>query len=388
MRQFGASGFDTALALTVDGSGRVVVVGRTSEAPSDLGQHEVSDAFVREYDRHGQLLWARQLGSPWVDSATAVTVDAAGNVFVAGSTAGLLREATNGELEEGLVDTFIASFDASGTLLWVHQFGTTGNDAATGIAVGEDALYLVGSTNGELEAGNAKGIQDGYLRKYDRAGTLEWTRQFGTNREDRATAVVVDGTLVRIAGNTYGSFGSVNAGVMDGFIRTYASSGTKVDTWQFGTGQNDSADAIAVDRDGMVYAIGSTETEYRAIDGYVRQFDSSGVAQWTSVVGSSQDDHAVAVAADPMGGLLLAGTTQGAVTGTSAGSTDVFVRRYHSWGGAEWTTQLGTAAAETMRAVALSEEGLIFAAGVTDGELAGPNRGAGDAFVLQVILPE
>ena len=116
----------------------------------------------------------------------------------------------------GLVDLSLAT-DADGN---VYAAGhTSGDDVARGIA--SDAagnVYATGHTAGTFEGSNLGG-GGAFIRSYDSAGILRWTRQFGTSR-DLALGIATDATGdVYVTGSTTEVSG--NPGLADAFIRKY-----------------------------------------------------------------------------------------------------------------------------------------------------------------------
>jgi hypothetical protein len=73
-------------------------------------------------------LWARQIGTAEYDIGYSVVADAAGNVFVGGST-----EGTFGVPNIGSLDTYLIKYDGLGTQLWTRQIGTPPQDYCHGL---------------------------------------------------------------------------------------------------------------------------------------------------------------------------------------------------------------------------------------------------------------
>ncbi len=121
-----------------------------------------TDALVSAWDATGDGIWTVQLGTPGVDEAIAVASDGQ-TVLVAGNTDGAL--ATNGDPSAGGTDGFLAAVDRdTGTLRWITQFGTAGEDRVTAITTTEDGLVVVsGTTDGAIGEQPNAGGQDGYL---------------------------------------------------------------------------------------------------------------------------------------------------------------------------------------------------------------------------------
>jgi catalase len=211
--QFGTTAFDEANSVSVGSDGSVLVAGYTlgDLVGTSAGGY---DAFVRKYDAAGTVLWTQQFGTTAFDAAQSVSVGSDGSVLVAGYTTGDL-----GGTNAGSGDAFVRKYDAAGTVLWTQQFGTTTTDDAQSVSVGSDGSVLVaGRTNGDLGGTNAGG-SDAFVRKYDAAGTVLWTQQFGTSAYDRAQSVSVgsDGSVL-VAGHTGGDLGGTSAGGIDAFV--------------------------------------------------------------------------------------------------------------------------------------------------------------------------
>ena len=80
---------------------------------------------------------------------------------------------------------------------------------------------VTGSTTGNLGGPNAGGA-DAFISKYDASGTLQWNRQLGTSGRDLSHGVSADGLgSVYISGYTAGSLAGPNAGHYDAFISKY-----------------------------------------------------------------------------------------------------------------------------------------------------------------------
>ena len=123
-----------------------------------------------------------------------------------GSTGGALSGPSNGQ-----DDAFIGKYDPAGNLQWTKQLGTAANDYAYGVAIDSRGNALVvGATQGSLGGPNAGGY-DAFLSKYDAAGNLKWTRQFGTSGNDFANGISTDGFgNFYVTGNSPGFLGDPN----------------------------------------------------------------------------------------------------------------------------------------------------------------------------------
>ena len=67
-----------------------------------------TDVFLSKYDASGTLLWIEQLGSSsWDGAVERVSADGQGNVYISGSTGGSLGGVIGGE-----ADAFVAKFNS------------------------------------------------------------------------------------------------------------------------------------------------------------------------------------------------------------------------------------------------------------------------------------
>jgi len=127
-----------------------------------------------------------QFGTPDSDFASGVAIDGTGNVYVVGD---IQAGALPGQTSLGDADAYLRKYDGHGNEIWTRQFGTQSEDHATGVRVdGAGNVYVVGLTRGAFPGHTGLvGIDyDAYIRKYDGDGNELWTRQFGTPRQSAA----------------------------------------------------------------------------------------------------------------------------------------------------------------------------------------------------------
>ena len=288
---------------------------------------------------------------------------------------------------EALEDRVLLS---AGDIEWTLQFGAPGPaaDRAEAVDAGGN-VYLAGRTDGTLPGQTSAGGVDAFVRKYDSNGTVQWTRQFGTASSDRGSVIFVDASGVYVAGLTEGSFPShSNAGGRDVYVRKYDSNGTELWTRQFGTSGTDDARGLSVDASGVyvagVVGVDSSlpgQTSAGSHDVFVRKYDLNGTELWTDQFGGSSSDRANSLSVD-ISGVYVAGRTDSSLPGqTSAGGRDAFVRKYDSNGTEVWTRQFGTSASDRVTGISVDASG-VYLAGFTGGSLPGQaSAGDNDPFV-------
>ena len=221
--QVGCSG-NTLTLLPIKGMPTdTILTASIGPSVSDLASNFLVQPYTWSF---GMAPWTRQLGSASEDVAQAITSDAAGNVYAAGFTSGAL----DGQTSAGNSDLFITKYDARGVKQWTRQLGTAGFDAA--YAITSDAagnVYAAGSTSGALDGQTSAGGGDLFITKYDASGVKQWTRQLGTAGFDYATAITSDAAgNVYAAGLTESALdGQTSAGGFDLFIVKYQADGRK-----------------------------------------------------------------------------------------------------------------------------------------------------------------
>ena len=248
IRQLGTASWDEATGVTSDASGNVIVVGLTNGDMAGAGSAGGTDAFILKYDSAGTLLWRRQHGSTQEDVANAAVADASGNIYVTGFSRGDLDGNLN--VNAGWADLFLIKYDAAGNHQWTRLFGTIVTDKGAAITLDSAGdVYIAGATVDHLDGIPNAGGFDFFLVKYDDAGSRLWTRQFGSSGDDFAYGLAADVSgHVYVAGSTAGDLdGQTNSGAEDAFITKYDGTGNRLWTRLLGTTGSDVARAIAKD---------------------------------------------------------------------------------------------------------------------------------------------
>jgi hypothetical protein len=322
-------------------------------------------------------VWTVQHGTAKYDAGHAVVTDHLGNVFVAGETSGSL-----GGANEGLDDAFVSKFDASGQLLWCRQLGTSGSDRSYGVATDHlGNVFISGWTEGSLDEPNAGG-HDAFVSKYDSAGSLQWTRQFGTSGYDTGYGVATDqlGNIVLSGGSYY-----------DAYVRKYDSGGDVLWTRRLGTtDKGEISFDVATDHLGNILITGVTGgnlagPQSGGDDAFVSMYDPSGNPLWTRQLGTSVADYSYGVATDSLRNIFIAGMTRGDLGGPSTGESDVFVSKYDSHGTLLWTRQMGTSYQETGWGLTVDSLDNVYVAGDSYGSWDDPNAGYTDGFLVKLV---
>ena len=314
----GSAGSADSYSLAIDPTGGLVVAGSTTANLSTSGiSNGNTDSFVAKYDTDGNQSWVKQIPTLADNSASSVSVDSSGNIYIGGQVSGLIG---SGQTNQGGTDGYVAKLDSSGAITYEQQLGTSGNDSVGATALASDgSLYVASVQNGHA-----------ILTKYangDATSAAVWQEDLGAlNNGGSIGGLTVSGSKIYLSGTssngaltTSGQASVVNAssGGLDAFVAGFTDSGSTVnaDTVTYvGTSSTDKAGAVTVDASGTVYLTGTTSGTFagqvrNATDtqnAFVTALDSSGNITWTKQYGgASGTSTGAGIAIDPTGSSVL-----------------------------------------------------------------------------------
>jgi hypothetical protein len=248
----------------------------------------------------------QQFGTIADDAASAIAADRLGNVYVGGSTGGDL-----GGLRSGTKDVFLSKFDSAGQLQWSKQFGARYRES---ICYGLSADGL-----GNIYVAGTIFNSNGFLNKFDAAGNMEWSRQIESTASNFVRGVSADGL-----GNVYIT-GNKNVG--GNFLAKYDAAGNL--QWEQILGPP--SYAVSADQLGNVFVTGRSVNNV-----FVKKFDAAGTLNWTKTFGIRASNIGTSASADGLGNIYVAG-----VSYSYGGTTFApFVSKLDEFGVTEWTREL------------------------------------------------
>ncbi len=366
MTYLGGSGATDARAIALDLAGNAYVTGETkapdfpvlnslqSTCTVNQSKQCAGDAFVAKMNADGSLNFATYLGGAEEDAGNAITLDSAGDIYVAGSTASIDFPAFRGvqPSNNGNGDAFVAKLSADGLhILYATYLGGTGADEALGIAVDAKlSAYITGRTQSP---------------DFPVKDALQPQCRVGASNQCQGEA----------------------------FVTKLSPDGTDVvySTYLGGSG-GDSANAIALNLEGNAFIAGTTSSEDFPLvkplqakrkgksEAFVAKLlpDGSGLV-YATYLGGSGDDAATSIAVDTAGKVFIGGQTnsadfptqgplQAACRKDAAGvcSTDAFLAVLNPAGtGLQFSTYLGGSGTDEGRAIAVDAKGAAYLGGGT-----------------------
>ncbi len=366
----------------VAASGSGGVFAATNSGPQIFG---TTDVILAGYDAAGQQVWTRTIGSTGRDEVWDAAEDGSGGFLACGSTSGSLGGAL-----VGLFDGWIGRFDAAGTEIWLTQFGSTQFDSCFAVTSdGAGGAFACGRTQGDL-AGTSSGTSDVWVARFDATGSVTWIRQFDSGFAETATDVVRDGTGgAYICGTSSGDLFGFTAGDADAWLARLDGSGNTLWGLQWGSGEPELSVRVALNGTSGVFVGGGTSGLLGASnagegDVWLTRVSEAGTQSWIRQFGTPVNDQCTALASDLAGGFYVAGSTNGMLGTSASAGLDPWVARYDDSGERTWLRQFGTAGVDRSNGLSVSQPGQFFLGGSTALDLAGVNEGQEDAWIANI----
>lgn len=402
----GATSAATPKSTVVDGDGNVFVLGTTNGTIDTQSAKGEQDVFLRKYDSAGKLIWSKMLGASDQADAMGLSVTDDGGVVIAGKIRGKLTSTAIG----GGGDSFVVKFNNDGEEEFVRQISPLVEDGAASVTVGSDgSIYVAGFTKTRLAGVTAHGGgADGFVTKLSDDGKVVYNRQFGGTGDERATNVAIanDGNVI---------VSSIEDGVAK-LRKFASADGTSGAMWEKSLGaiQGGSLGQITVSGNDIYVAGSTSNASFNAggqaniaqghsggQDGFVMKLvdgGSSVSADFVSYVGTNKLDRVTGVQVAG-GEIYLTGETRGALPGETqsiAGASNGFVVKLGNTGTTEWSHQFaGAGGSATGAAIALDTSGssVLDTLGLPRGRIdqdrslhltANSNVRAGESFLVSV----
>ncbi|MEA2051843.1 MAG: PEGA domain-containing protein [Euryarchaeota archaeon] len=349
-------GFGTAVATTEDS---VYLAGVNTN---------LTDAFLNEYDKDGNLLWniTWEMFAPEVGGSNVVATAAAGDsAYLAGGCA--FSNVTD-------FDAFLNKYDKDGNLLWNITWGGMGGALASATAATEDCVYVAGET----APSNVTDF-DAFLNKYDKDGNLLWNITWGGPAGTySADGAATSGDGVYVAGRAPGGNFSIGGKT---FLNRYNSTDGNL-LWNITEGGIlHIGIATIATGDNAVYRAGKG---YTVPGAFLNKYDSTdGSLIWNITWGGiGTSGLATATSGDSV---YLAGQN----VSRDFDFCTAFLNKYNGTDGSLiWNITWGKTVWVTGRAIATSGDGVVYLAGSKTNENVAPIfANESDAFLVKFSEP-
>lgn len=336
------SGIDGATAMTIDAGGNVYVAGS-----SYTSENGYQFAIVK-YDPHGNQMWAEifpDSGRSYTYPA-AIAVSISGNVYLTGRAL-----SSNDYLTIG--------YNSTGVELWSSLYNGPGlgADVPVSVTVSRSGfVYVTGTSLG------IKNNEDFATIKYDAMGAVQWVARYESPRRgiDFAQQVMFDARgHVYVAGTSMGDYLVVMYDTTGkGFIEPDVHWPSRYD----GPGlSNDFASAVKTDPAGNVVMVGGTTMSNGFADFVVAEYDAAGASSAVNTyAGYGFNAEAVALAIDRAGNRYVTGDVA-----RQSGTLDIATLKYDARGIRQWISLYDGPANDYdfAQAIAVDDSSNVYVAG-------------------------
>jgi hypothetical protein len=388
--------------------GFIAKASNTLESLAPPSSGNTNGAFIAKLDSSGKLSWSAFLGSAnGGDQINGIALDSSNNVYVIGQSSekwgSPVRAYSNG------IDVFVAKVSSSGTLIWNTFLGGSGDDCGYGIALDSDNTVLVtGNSSASWGASPVRDYTDDtdcFAAKLSNSGSLIWNSFLGDKGPDGGSGIAVDpkgnAYVSGCSSTAWGSPIRAYSNKVDAFVVKLDHTGSLAWTTFLGGDGNDSAQAIALDSSGNIYAGGYAGATWGSPlkafaggteDGFVAKLDSNGSLYWNTFIGGSGLDEIRGIAVDSVNNIYLAGysdATWGSPWRPYTSGVDAFAAQLSSGGSAAWNTFLGGSVNDYGYGLALDTGTNVFIAGSSAASWGAPVRsyaGGNDGFLAKITL--
>lgn len=369
---YGGSNGADAVGLAYDHTGYLYVLGNTASTDSIAtpGSDQPlcygcttggGNGFLVKFDTSGSRIWATYIGGMATTIFSSVSCDQNGHIYVSGATEDTSHLATPGTFKPfkdgpggdhyGSRDCILISFNSDGSKKWGTYYGGRFDDFNGINSSFENYVYLSGftysdtgiSSTGAYQT-NLTGISNAFLAKFDTFGHRIWGTYYGGENQE-----IMGGITCGKKGSIYllgytdsdtgiasvGCFQPIRGGSMDAFLAKFSTvTGNRIWGTYFGGVANEATDnsKITTDDSDNVYIVGCTTSAtgmassgaWQGINGgandvFLAKFNSSGGRDWSTYYGGSGNDYGYGCAFDGKG-VYVCGFTNSSDSIATSGS--------------------------------------------------------------------
>ncbi|MBN8582808.1 MAG: hypothetical protein J0L96_19240, partial [Anaerolineae bacterium] len=384
VKQFGSTLADRAVEVKLDSNNDLYITGYfrgtvdfdPGAGTTNRTSNGENDIFLLKLNSSGGFVWAKSFGSTQYDEGVDLVLDSSNNIHLLSDFTGTVDfdpGASTNNLTSNSANFFdiaVTKLDGNGDFIWAKGFGSTSEEYAGGIEVGESGnVFVTGNFDGTVDFNPDAGVfnltssfYDIFVSTLDSNGQFLWAARVGGSGIEEGNDIALDS-----ADNIY-----------------------VVGNYQNTVDFNPKGDNFYLSSNGQW-------------DSYVLKLDQLGNFMWARTLGSAGDDFALNIILDSNNNLYIAGDFTNTVdfnpgTGTynltSAGGYDAYTVKLKSNGNFVWARSVGGSTNDLASGIALdSSNNNVHITGWFSGTAdfdpgAGTNNitsiGGNDIFILKL----
>jgi uncharacterized delta-60 repeat protein len=348
---------DRATAIAINAAGEIYVTGQSDYDVTATFNYDITTV---KYDALGNQLWAKTYtgAASNDDVATDIVVDNAGNAFVTGYTD------TDGTIT--ISNDFITlGYTSAGASIFSTTYSNAANvnDIPVGITLDNTAKIIVVGSSELIPQRNATAL------KYNSSGVQQWAKSYNGigDNSSNSHAIAVDAN-----GNSFVAGYTLEYGTDRNFaLQKIDPNGNTI--WMrtlngTSTASIDDAYGVAVDANGNIFVGGFLKNLGQSYDYRVAKYNQLGDTLWTrsyNYTTANESDKAIALELDASGNVILTGKSDSDPNITS--NDDVLTVKWNTNGTLLWATRYnGTGNLnDSPKSMKVSPAGNIYVAGKT-----------------------
>lgn len=209
-KSFGGNGNDQGNFIDLDLNGDILITGLFEDTADldpnigvmDLISNGYSDAFIAKLDPDGNLIWAKSIGGPNLDSGHNLAVSPSNKYVITGTFSNEMDLNPNAgvDLETAIGSgVFIISLDENGNYDWGSSISSMGWNTSNGVDIDDlGNILITGHYEETIDLDPGAGVynitsnfqKDAFVLKLDQSGNLIWGKSIGGDYHTDAGKVI------------------------------------------------------------------------------------------------------------------------------------------------------------------------------------------------------
>lgn len=292
---YGGNGHEEFYDVIVVNDGYVAVGYTLSTDIEGLTNNGSNDGLVVKFDKDGNIVWQTLIGGVGDDYIHAIKEMSNGNLIVVGRFASSIDEHTN----NGGLDGFIGMVDSTGKLIDSNLYGGDQDEAFYDLEIAHNGIYVVGYSKSDISNHTNLGLQDAVMVRFDEDLVDEWEVFYGNTKGDmyRSIKSTIDGGFIVAGFDTNSKNDHSIPSNSNGVLIKYDKNGSIEWSKVYGGASTDSFEKVEVMKNGDYVVVGKGYsadvegvTNNGDQEGFIVLYNSKGEMLWHKWIGGTSLD--------------------------------------------------------------------------------------------------